>query len=59
MVTVFPLGDALQAFEGSKLFRQSLGDEFVDYLLHLKHFEWNRYLNTVSEWEQAEYFNLY
>jgi len=53
------LGDALQAFEGSKLFRQSLGDEFVDYLLHLKHFEWNRYLNTVSEWEQAEYFNLY
>ena len=53
------LGDALQAFELSPLFRQSLGDEFVDYLLHLKRFEWNRYLNTVSEWEQAEYFNLY
>ena len=53
------LGDALQAFEGSTLFRKALSDEFVDYLLHLKRFEWARYLNTVSEWEQSEYFNLY
>ena len=53
------LGDALQAFQNSTLFRDALGDEFCDYLLHLKRFEWNRYLNTVSEWEQAEYFNLY
>ncbi len=53
------LGDALQAFEASPLFRRVLGEDFVDYLLHLKRFEWDRYLNTVSEWEQAEYFNLY
>ncbi|KAE9630547.1 glutamine synthetase family protein [Parasedimentitalea maritima] len=53
------LGDALQAFEASSLFRRALGSDFSDYLLHLKRFEWNRYLNTVSEWEQTEYFNLY
>jgi len=53
------LGDALRAFEVSPLYRRALGDAFADYLLHLKRFEWERYLNTVSEWEQAEYFNLY
>jgi len=53
------LGDALQAFEVSPLYRRALGDAFADYLLHLKRFEWERYLSTVSEWEQAEYFNLY
>jgi glutamine synthetase len=53
------LGQALEAFEGSDLFTRSLGGEFVSYLTQLKRFEWDRYLNTVSEWEQAEYFNLF
>lgn len=53
------LGQALQAFEGSDLFASTLGPEFVSYLSQLKRFEWERYLDTVSEWEQAEYFNLF
>ncbi|WP_083097679.1 glutamine synthetase family protein [Pseudophaeobacter leonis] len=53
------LGQALQAFEGSDLFATTLGPEFVSYLSQLKRFEWERYLDTVSEWEQAEYFNLF
>jgi glutamine synthetase len=53
------LGQALQAFEGSELFATTLGPEFVSYLSQLKRFEWERYLDTVSEWEQAEYFNLF
>ncbi|OIQ33393.1 MAG: glutamine synthetase [Roseobacter sp. MedPE-SWchi] len=53
------LGQALEGFASSELFASSLGAEFVSYLTQLKRFEWNRYLNTVSEWEQAEYFNLF
>lgn len=53
------LGQALNAFERSDLFHDTLGEEFVSYLSQLKRFEWERYLDTVSEWEQAEYFNLF
>lgn len=53
------LGQALLAFSQSDLMRQALGTEVVDYLTVLKDMEWNRYLDTVSEWEQAEYFDLY
>lgn len=53
------LGAAIAAFDGSRLYRRTLGDEFVDYLCHLKRFEWDRYLASVSEWEQAEYFGLF
>ncbi|WP_370208447.1 glutamine synthetase family protein [Pararhodobacter marinus] len=50
---------AVQAFEASPLYAQALGADFVRYLAHLKRAEWTRYLSTVSEWEQAEYFNLF
>jgi glutamine synthetase len=53
------LGEAIDAFDGSALYRTALGDETVDYLLTLKRFEWNRYLASISEWEQAEYFSLF
>ena len=53
------LEQAIDAFHGSQLYRSALGDGFVDYLVRLKRFEWNRYLSTVSEWEQAEYFSLF
>lgn len=53
------LGQALDSFACSDLFADTLGPEFVSYLAQLKRFEWERYLNTVSEWEQAEYFNLF
>ena len=53
------LDEALQAFCQSRFYRQSLGDEFVDYLSHIKQSEWQRYTQTVSEWEQREYFSLF
>ena len=53
------LNDAIEAFEASTLFRNTLGSEFVNYLTHIKRTEWDRYLMSISEWEQAEYFNLY
>lgn len=50
---------AIEAFETSNLYRATLGDGFVDYLAQIKRAEWDRYLMTVSDWEQAEYFNLF
>ena len=51
--------DAIQAFHQSELFRGELGDAFVDYLCRIKQAEWDRYINTVSEWEHQEYFSLF
>ena len=51
--------EAVDAFNNSALFRETLGSAFVDYLTQIKRSEWERYLMTVSEWEQNEYFNLY
>jgi glutamine synthetase len=50
---------AIEAFEAGGLFAAALGPEFVSYLARLKRAEWERYLMTVSEWEQREYFALY
>lgn len=50
---------AVEAFGASDLYREEIGEEFVSYLMHLKRAEWDRYLMTVSEWEQSEYFSLF
>jgi glutamine synthetase len=50
---------AIEAFNASALFRRALGDDFVDYLSHIRRAEWDRYHQTVSEWEQQEYFGIY
>ncbi len=50
---------AVEAFEAGSLFREAIGETFVDYISRLKRAEWDRYLMTVSEWEQQEYFSLY
>ncbi|WP_214104881.1 glutamine synthetase family protein [Acrocarpospora catenulata] len=52
------LGDAIQALDTSPLFRRVLGDEVVDWYVHLKRAEYHRYLDEVSDWEQREYFDL-
>ena len=53
------LGAALDALDGSAFYRQAMGDEVVDYLCTIKRAEWSRYLASVSEWEQAEYFGIF
>ena len=61
------LGEALAALKGSALFRQSFGDAFVDYFVHLKEAELARFkaestedanASDVTAWEQNEYFDL-
>lgn len=50
---------ALDAFRNGTFYRDKLGDAFVDYLSTIKQAEWDRYLTTVSEWEEREYFSLF
>ncbi len=50
---------AIQHFESSSFYRKALGDDFVNYLAHIRRAEWDRYHLTISQWEQIEYFNLY
>ena len=53
------LAAAIDAFAASDFYKQKLGADLVQYLTHIKRAEWERYLATVSEWEQREYFSLY
>lgn len=50
---------AIEAFESSDLFRKTLGEDFCAYMSQLKRAEWQRYLGTVSDWEQREYFGIF
>lgn len=64
------LMEALDALEKEKLFRQEIGDMFIDYFLKLKRNEAGRYLRALeetgmkpgdetSEWEHNEYFDFF
>jgi glutamine synthetase len=43
--------DAIRLTEKSKVLRAGLGAEFVDSFCRLKHAEWMRYMNALSQWE--------
>jgi len=51
--------DAVAALDGSKLYRHRFGNQFVDWLVHIKRAEINRFLSEVTDWEQREYFDIF
>jgi glutamine synthetase len=52
--------EAIAELKQSAVFRQQLGDAFVDYLLTIKDFEVRRFLSEeVTDWEHREYFELF
>lgn len=53
------LMDAVTALDQSATFRAAFGDQFVDYLLHIKRAEIARFLATVTDWEHREYFEMF
>ncbi len=53
------LGAAIEAFSKSTFYREAFPAGFVDYLVTIKQAEWDRYLSTVSDWEQREYFSTF
>ncbi|MFK7996554.1 MAG: glutamine synthetase family protein [Granulosicoccus sp.] len=50
---------AIDQFENSEFIRREFGDVFVDYLSCIHRAEWERFHQTISHWEQNEYFNLF
>ncbi|WP_338052255.1 glutamine synthetase family protein [Roseibium polysiphoniae] len=50
---------ALERFDASTFYPDAMGADLCSYLSRIKHAEWDRYLMTVSEWEQREYFSLF
>ncbi|MCW2266208.1 glutamine synthetase [Gluconobacter cerinus] len=53
------LSQAVNALENSQVYRDGMGETFVKYLVEIKRSEIRRYNLEVSDWEQAEYFDVF
>jgi glutamine synthetase len=53
------LREAVFALKDDPFFRDSLGSEFVDYYVHIKNAEIERFQAEVSDWEHREYFEMF
>jgi glutamine synthetase len=53
------LMEAVNALRGDAFFKDAFGESFVDYLLRIKQFEIDRFLEHVTDWEHREYFEMY
>ena len=53
------LREAVTALNDDPFFRQALGAEFVDYYVHIKNAEIERFQADVSDWEHREYFEMF
>lgn len=53
------LGEALTAFEDDAFIDTAFGQGFRQYLATIKRAEWDRFLATVTDWEQREYFSIF
>jgi len=53
------LCEAVFALEGDPFFRETLGASFVDYYVHIKNAEIERFQAEVSDWEHREYFEMF
>jgi glutamine synthetase len=53
------LREAVIALKDDAFFRGALGAGFVDYYVHIKNAEIERFQAEVSDWEQREYFEMF
>ncbi|WCK56544.1 glutamine synthetase family protein [Aneurinibacillus sp. Ricciae_BoGa-3] len=53
------LGEALLALGQDELFHDLMGSEFVEHTLKLRTAEWERFSRHVTDWETAEYMDLF
>ena len=52
-------GKRCSALKDDPFFREALGAEFVDYYVHIKNAEIERFQAEVSDWEHREYFEMF
>ena len=53
------LREAVFALDEDPFFREALGAGFVDYYVHIKNAEIERFQAEVSDWEHREYFEMF
>ncbi|HAO39391.1 MAG TPA: glutamine synthetase, partial [Afipia sp.] len=53
------LREAVFALNDDPFFRNAMGAELVDYYVHIKNAEIERFQAEVTEWEQREYFEMF
>jgi len=53
------LQEAVSALKQDAFFREAFGAGFVDYYVHIKNAEIERFQAEVSDWEQREYFEMF
>jgi glutamine synthetase len=53
------LREAIDALKEDTFFRAKLGAQFVDYYVHIKNAEIERFQAEVSDWEHREYFEMF
>jgi len=53
------LREAVFALKDDPFFRTAMGEQFVDYYVHIKEAEIERFQAEISEWEQREYFEMF
>jgi glutamine synthetase len=53
------LREAVFALSDDPFFRGAFGPEFVDYYVHIKNAEIERFQAEVSDWEHREYFEMF
>jgi glutamine synthetase len=53
------LAEAISALREDSFFRSAMGPEFVDYYVHIKNAEIERFQAEVTEWEHREYFEMF
>jgi glutamine synthetase len=53
------LREAVDALKDDPFLREALGENFVDYYVHIKNAEIERFQAEVSDWEHREYFEMF
>jgi glutamine synthetase len=53
------LVEAVAALKEDSFFREAMGAAFIDYYVHIKNAEIERFQAEVSDWEQREYFEMF
>jgi glutamine synthetase len=53
------LNEAVDALSASTMFREALGNEFIDHYVSVRRHEIGRFQSYVTDWEHREYFETF
>lgn len=53
------LVSAISALSADDLFRDQMGEDFINYIISIKQAEVSRFFSSVTDWEQREYFEIF